>query len=455
MDETRTLAAFCADLAYENLPSAVVEKAKLCVLDFLANVYGSLELEAFSALVPLFRECRGPETATAIGCGFRTGVRDAAFLNGTAAESIEAQDGLRFGGNHPGAAVIPAALAVAEEAAAGGRAFLQAVVAGYEAANRIAAAVHPRHTLSGFLPTGTCGTFGAACAAARLMGLDGPGMLGAFGNAGYLAPLSMAEQLMGGRTVKIVQGGQAASCGVLAASLSRSGIRGSPDVLEGSALKGGFLQITTGGQAAPERLTERLGEHYTLLDVYLKPYTSCRHTHGAAQAVLELVQADGLGPEDIEGIDVYTYGIGALAVGKSISREDTFVSAQFSIPYVVACCVLDREMGPGQLRRGRLRDPSLLAFCAKVSVRYDEELNKLYPDKTATRVEIRLKGGGAKIRQVDTPRGDPRDPMTAEEVTGKMRRFAQGRNPEKLEEAIRLVFRLEEISNLRDLTVLL
>lgn len=455
MDETRTLAAFCANLMYENLPVPVVEKAKLCVLDFLANVYGSLELEVFAGLVPLFRERRGREVATAIGCGFKTGVRDAAFLNGTAAEAIEAQDGLRFGGNHPGVAVIPAALATAEERAAGGRAFLQAVVAGYEAANRIAAAVHPRHTLSGFLPTGTCGTFGAACAAARLMGLDGSGLLGALGNAGYLAPLSMAEQLMGGRPIKIVQGGQAASCGILAAFLSRAGIQGSPDVLEGSALKGGFLQITTGGQAAPGRLTDRLGEHYTLLDVYLKPYTSCRHTHGAAQAVLELVQADGLEPEEIEGIDVYTYGIGALAVGKSISREDTFVSAQFSIPYVVACCVLDREMGPGQLRRGRLRDPSLLSFCEKVSVRYDEELNKLYPDKTATRVEIRLKGGGKKIRQVETPRGDPRDPMTPEDVAGKIRRFARGRNPEKLEEAVRLVFRLEEINNLRDLTVLL
>lgn len=455
MDETRTLATFCANLMYENLPVPVVEKAKLCVLDFLANVYGSLDLEAFAALVPLFRERRGREVATAIGCGFKTGVRDAALLNGTAAEAIEAQDGLRFGGNHPGVAVIPAALAMAEERAAGGRAFLQAVVAGYEAANRIAAAVHPRHTLSGFLPTGTCGTFGAACAAARLMGLDGSGMLGALGNAGYLAPLSMAEQLMGGRPIKIIQGGQAASCGILAAFLSRAGVRGSPDVLEGSPLKGGFLQITTGGQAAPERLTDRLGEHYTLLDVYLKPYTSCRHTHGAAQAVLELVQADGLEPEDIEGIDVYTYGIGALAVGKSISREDTFVSAQFSIPYVVACCVLDREMGPGQLRQGRLRDPSLLSFCEKVSVRYDEELNKLYPDKTATRVEIRLKGGGTRIRQVETPRGDPRVPMTPEEVAGKIRRFARGRNPEKLEEAVRLVFRLEEISNLRDLTVLL
>lgn len=454
MDETRTLAAFCADLAYENLPAPVVEKAKLCVLDVLANVYGSFELEAFSALVPLFRNGRGPEVATAIGCGFKTGLRDAAFLNGTAAEAIEAQDGLRFGGNHPGVAVIPAALAVAEETAAGGRAFLQAVVAGYEAANRIAAAVHPRHTLSGFLPTGTCGTFGAACAAARLMELDGAGTLGALGNAGYLAPLSMAEQLMGGRPIKIVQGGQAASCGILAASLARAGILGSPDVLEGSPLKGGFLQITTGGHASPEKLTDRLGEHYTLLDVYLKPFTSCRHTHGAAQAVLALVE-EGLEPGDIEGVDVYTYGIGALAVGKPVSPEDTFVSAQFSIPYVVACCILDRAMGPGQLRQGRLRDPTLLDFCGKVSVRYDEDLDKLYPDKTATRVEIRLKGGETRSRQVEIPRGDPRDPMTPEEVAEKLRRFARSRDPEKLEEAIRLVFRLDEIRDIRDLTVLL
>ena len=121
-------------------------------------------------------------------------------------------------------------------------------MAGYEVAGRIAAAVHPHHTLSGFLPTGTCGAFGAAAAASKLMGHDAEGMLNALGNAGYLAPLSMAEHLMGGYTSKIVQGGQAASAGLTAAGLAGAGITGPPYVLEGSELKGGFTQITIRGE---------------------------------------------------------------------------------------------------------------------------------------------------------------------------------------------------------------
>jgi len=245
MNETRKLAAFCAGLTLDRLPGEVVQKAKACILDYIANVYGSLELDAVSRVVSYVRALGGPETATALGCGFKTGIHQAAFLNGVTAEAIEAQDGLRFGGNHSGTAVIPAALAVAEESGLGGKEVIEAVVAGYEAANRISAAIHPSHTLSGFLPTGTCGTFGAACAAARLMGLDEEGMLNALGNAGYVVPLSMGEQLMGGFTVKIIQGGQAASCGLTASGLARAGITGAPYVLEGSELNGGFTQITT------------------------------------------------------------------------------------------------------------------------------------------------------------------------------------------------------------------
>ncbi|MEW6441940.1 MAG: MmgE/PrpD family protein [bacterium] len=454
MDETRRLAAALSELTFDRLPEQVIRKAKLCLLDFLANVYGSLELEAVGRIVSGFRRSNMAGISTVLGCGFRTEPRDAAFLNGVTAEAVEAQDGLRFGGNHPGTAVIPAALAVAEELGSDGRQVLEAVVAGYEAANRIAAAVHPRHTLSGFLPTGTCGTFGAACAAAKLLGLDRTGMRDALGCAGYLAPLSMAEQLMGGFTVKVVQGGQAAACGISAAGLARAGITGAPHVLEGSALKGGFTLITTADNAALERITERLGEHHTILDVYLKPYTACRHTHGAAQAALALARDEQLRVQEVEAVEVFTYGIAALAVGKTVTKEDSFVSAQFSIPYVVACCLTDGEMGPRQLREDRLRDPSLLELCTRVAVRYDEELNRAYPERTSTRVEVRLASGKRLVRQVEIPKGDPRDPLSEEEVSAKVRRFAARRDRPNVEEAIRLARRFDELGDVREWTAL-
>lgn len=452
MEETKRLAAFCTAITLDTLPGTVVQKAKLCILDCMANVYGSLELDAVSRVVEYVRSLGGPEVATALACGFKTGIHHAAFLNGVTAEAIEAQDGLRFGGNHAGTAVIPAALAVAEASGLGGREVIEAVVAGYETANRVAASVHPGHTLSGFLPTGTCGTFGAACAAARLMGLDEEGMLNALGNAGYVVPLSMAEQLMGGFTVKIVQGGQAASAGLTAAGLARAGVTGAPHVLEGSRLNGGFAQITVDGEPALERITDRLGEHYTLMDVYFKPYTACRHTHGAAQAVLEIARENALDPQDIEGVDVHTYGIALLAVGKEIAEKDSFVNAQFSIPYVVSACLLDRALGPRQLTEDRVADPVLVALSNKVKVHCDDELNAVYPEKTSSRVEIRLKDDTRLVRQVDIPKGDPRDPMTLDDLKEKTRFFAGERERKRLEKLIDRIADLENVSDIRELT---
>jgi 2-methylcitrate dehydratase PrpD len=452
MEYTRKLAEFCVGVSLERLPAEVIDKAKLCVLDFFANVYGSLELEAVSRVVSYIRSLGGSEAATALGCGFKTGIHNAAFLNGTTAEAIEGQDGLRFGGNHPGTAVIPAALAVAEDFGLGGKAVIEAVVAGYEAAARPAAAMHPHHTLAGFLPTGTCGAFGAAAAASKLMGHDAEGMLNSLGNAGYLSPLSMAEHLMGGYTSKIVQGGQAASAGLTAAGLASAGVTGAPYVLEGSHLNGGFTQITTRGEPVLERVVERLGEHFSIMDIYFKPYTACRHTHGGAQAALALLDEGSFRPGDIEAVDVYTYAIASTAVGKGVTADSTFVSAQFSLPYVVSACLIDGEMGPAQLREDRISDSAILELSEKVKVNVDPELGAAYPGMTSSRVEIRLRSGERLVKQIDIPKGDPRDPMKAEDLAGKLRRFASEKNEETLDKIVGLTLELEKMGDVSELT---
>ena len=233
-------------------------------------------------------------------------------------------------------------------------------------------------------------------------------MLNAVGIAGYLLPLSMAEQLMGGYTVKIVQGGQAASAGIMAAGLAGKGVTGSPVVLEGSALKGGFTQITSKAGAEARALTDRLGERYSIMDVYFKPYTACRHTHGAAQATLELVKEKKLSAGDIESVTVFTYGIAALAVGKGVPDGGSFVSAQFSIPYVVAACVLDGALGPDQLTERRMADPAVMALAKKVDG------------------EVRRRTQQDVSRQDREP---DRDPLEERHEAGETGGHPQGRSP--------------------------
>ena len=451
MNHTRKLASFCAKLSMEDLPGEVVHKAKLCILDYIANIYGSLQLSAVGKAIAYVKTIEKNGDITALGCGFKTNVQLAAFINGITAEAIEAQDGVRFGGNHPGAAVIPAAFAVAEQQGCTGRALIEAVVTGYEAANRPAGAMHPWHTLGGFLPTGTCGTFGAAAAAAKLYHLDEPGMLNAIANAGYLLPISMAEHLMGGHTIKITQGGQAASAGIMAAGLAGAGLTGTPFVMEGSPLKGGFTQITTGAEPKLERISENLGEPFSIMDVYFKPYTACRHTHGAAQAAIELKNEKKISADAIDHVVVHSYGIAELAVGKGISATDSFVAAQFSIPYVVAVCLMDGDLGPAQLTEKRMNDVRLMDLAGCVSVKTDPILNAAYPGKTSSRIEVHLKDGSVFEKQVDIPRGDPRDPMTAADISEKLCKFAPGKDPDTLDNLIQMVLDLE---NLKDISAL-
>jgi 2-methylcitrate dehydratase PrpD len=455
MEYTKKLAEFCAKITIDDLSDDIIHKAKLCLLDYVANIYGSLELDAVAGVIGYIKSLNVSGGTTALGCDFKTNLHYGAFINGTTAEAIEAQDGVRFGGNHPGAAVIPAALALAEDLDLDGKAVIEAVVAGYEAATRPAAAMHPWHTLAGFLPTGTCGTFGAAAAASRLKGYDSAGMLNAFGNAGYLVPMSMAENLMGGYTVKIIQGGQSASTGIMASGLAGVGITGAPYIFEGSALNGGFAKITTAADPKLERITDKLGERYAIMDVYFKPYTACRHTHGAAQAALKIAREEKLKLPEIEHIDVHTYGIAQLAVGKGVAESSSFVSAQFSIPYVVAVCIADGELGPAQLTEKRIADPALIALAQKVSVRTDEKLNSFYPDKTSSRVEIKLKNGTNLRHQIDIPKGDPRDPMTAADLDRKLRQFAGNRDQARISDMVDKILDLENIDHISEITAMI
>jgi 2-methylcitrate dehydratase PrpD len=207
--------------------------------------------------------------------------------------------------------------------------------------------------------------------------------------------------------------------------------------------------------AKPERITERLGEYYSIMDIYFKPYTACRHTHGAAQATLMMMKEKKIMPGDIDSITVSTYAVAAMAVGKGVPDGGSFVSAQFSIPYVVAACILDGALGPLQLTERRIADPAVIALAEKVKVKSDDELNKMYPDKTASRVEILLKNGERLTRQIDIPKGDPRDPMEADDVASKMKFFSGNRDPQKIERIIDEIMNLEKAKNIRDLASLI
>jgi len=413
---TERLARFCAELELEAIPRDVVDKAKLCLLDSVGTMLAAATTSlGMSALRAAARFDTQP-IASVLGTRARVSPPVAALVNGTFSEIFELQDGWRFGNDHP-CVVIPAALAVAQWKRATGKALIEAIVAGYEVTNRLAFAVHPRHLAAGFLPTGTAGTCGSAATASRLMGFDARQTADALGVAGFILPISTAENLWCGYTAKPLHSGYAAKLGIEAALWAEQGFAGCP--IEGTPKRGrGFLEITT-GDVRFDRIVDRLGEHYTVRDVYFKAYPACRHAHGTAEAALRIVGQCALDPREIERIDVYTYTLSATLLDRYTDRDSSMIASQFSIPYVAAAAIVDRSLSTRQFAEERIHDSTILDLARRVRVHADSAIDARYPEVTPTRVEIRLRNGDVLRHQIDMPKGDPRTPMSVRELMEK------------------------------------
>ena len=301
----------------------------------------------------------------------------------------------------------------------GGKDFITAVVAGYEAGNRVAEAIHPTHLSRGFQPTGTAGTVGAAAAVARVLGLDQTKTYNAFGIAGFILPISTGDNLWGGYSIKPIHGGAAAKSGIESVLLAQMGLEAAP--LEGDPkIQKGFCRIVSDGPPRFEKMTAGLGETYTLEDVYFKPYASCRINQGPAEIALDLRKKYGLNYQDITDVLIKTYDFAAQRTGAM--RTDTrspFTLCQFSMSYAVAGALMSGDVGLKQFTEEKVRDPEIHRFASKIRVVADPELQKVYLPGRPAIMEITMKDGRKISGRVDFPKGDSQNPMTEEELVGK------------------------------------
>ncbi len=451
-DYTKQLAHFCSTLEYGAIPKRVAEKTKWLILDSLGNILGAATLEFGRTLAEYARALRDNEEATVLGFGFKSSARNAAFVNGSLAETIEMQDGYTKGGYHPCCGTISAPLAVAEWQRKGGKDLITAVVAGYEVGDRIAEALHPTHLSRGFQPTGTVGTLGAAAAVARLIGLDEDHTFNALTIAGFILPICTGDNLWGGYSIKPVHGGAAAKSGIESVLLAQRDLKAAP--LEGDAkIQKGFCRIVTDDPPKFEKMVEGLGEKYTLEEVYFKPYATCRINQGPIEIALDLKKRYGLNYRDIEEVLVKTYDYAAQRTGAM--RTDTsspFTLCQFSMSYALAGALIHGEVGLPQLTTEQIGDPEVHRFASKIRVVADPELQRLYPAHRPAVMEIMLKDGRTLSGRTHYAKGDFRNPMTDEELVAKFMRLAQAPLGEKkAKRAIDIVLSLEDCDTLEKL----
>lgn len=416
---TSKLVEFICKTGFDDLSPAAVKMAGLAILDWMGSAAAGGRYSPAQAMLGVVEELGGSPEATLLAGGGRSSCLNAALVNGLISHIVELDDVHRASIIHPGAPVIPAALAAAEKEHAGGRDLIAAVVVGYEVAIRVAEAISPSHYYF-WHTTGTCGTFGAAAAAAKIFSLGADRVTWALGNAGTQAA-GLWEFLADGAMSKHLHPGKAAMNGLLAALLARRGFTGANKILEGDR---GFCRATA-NEINFGRITEGLGGgRYKIEEISYKIHSSCRHTHSAVDVALDLARRHGIGPDDIRWVRVGTYKT-ALDITSSYTPESPY-AAKFSLPFCVALALKEGRCGPADFTAASLSDPVIRSLMERVELEVDPEMDSRHPELWPSVVRIGTVRGQVLEGQTDYPRGDPENPLSARELEEKFMGLAAG-----------------------------
>ncbi|WP_419944407.1 MmgE/PrpD family protein [Candidatus Poriferisodalis sp.] len=410
---TAALAEFLAEVG-GSVPERLTDIAQNCVADTLGcMIYGAV-LPWTRTAAAYARQTGGSGSSPIVGGG-RTTAPMAAFANGAAAHAFELDDVHEESISHPGAVVIPAVLALAEELGAGGSDALDAIVVGYEAMGRAGIAVGPAaHMLAGFHPTSMCGVFGSAAAAARLLGLDAGRLRHALGIAATLASGTMEFASSGGQT-KRLHAGRAAEGGVMAARLAAAGFEGPEDGLTGAY---GFCRVF-GDEPSVELLTDGLGRRWMLDEITVKPWAACSDIHPLIQATLELRDAHRLRPDMIQRIEATAST--KAAVHNSGDGMASVMAAQYSGPWNIAAALVADPADPATYSADRIADAALVELQSRVvGIAADARWDATYAHKMGGSVRITLRDGSVLERSVCGQKGSMHDPLSADDIEAKL-----------------------------------
>lgn len=443
---TMQLARWVSALAYRDLPDRSKNVVRLALIDTVGcGVYGYQT--PWAQILLKWVQAGGAKGRARAWNNAQPGLRaaDAALVNGTASHAFELDD-YHNAKLHPGAVVIPAALALAEELDVSGERLVTAIAAGYEVMIRSSLALNPSAArLRGWHLTGACGPFGAAAACAVLLGLDAERTAWALGLAGTQGAGLWAFNADGAMS-KRLHAGKAAHSGVLAAELAAAGFSGPTQIYE--VADGGFLRaFSDASDAAP--LTHQLGAVYHLDAVSIKPYSCCGSTHAYIDAALELRRRLGNAWEPARPVRVGMSKVVDVQCGFDYVPS-TVLNAQMSLRYVLAAALNDGQVLPAQFSSEKMHDPALGVLAANLELVDDPALDKLYPEHFAGWVAAKVDQDWMRVDILD-PTGSTAAPVDAAALNRKFR----ANNPKLPVERIAAVAMAIENHSARELVDLL
>jgi 2-methylcitrate dehydratase PrpD len=406
----RQLSEYSAGALARPLPDTVVEKARHHILDTLAAMVSGVELKPGRLAIGYVQAQGGTPEASVVGTRLRTSAANAALVNGMLAHADETDDSHAPSRTHPGCAVVPAALAIAERQRASGAAFLRAVVLGYDVCARVnlalrpdalAAASHATHSIGG--------TFGAGAATGALLGLKA---------AQVRHLLSYCAQQASGVACNVRDsehiekafdfGGMPARNGVAAATMVAAGFTGVDDVFSGER---NFLEAYS-ARPEPSRLSEALGERFEIMSTNIKKWSVGSPAQAALDALTNLMESAAFAIGDIVSTRVHL-------PTRSARTVDNAPMPDINVQHLVALLLTDRALTFHSVHdHARMSDPAVLAVRRLIELVPSQELAEARPPRQAI-VEIVLHDGRSLTHRTRAVRGTADNPMTRAEVEAK------------------------------------
>lgn len=448
------LSEYITTFSFNDLPTDVIEKVKLHFLDFIGLCLASTRMPWSKAAVEVANEQRCKGKSSILGSERNTSALNAAFANGVLAHSLEFDDTHIQTTIHPGSAVILAALSTAEEENLSGKDLILSIALGYEVTIRVAKSVYPSHIERGFHITGTVGTFGAAVAASKNLGLKENQIVDALGLAGTQAA-GVFEFAVDGAMSKRIHAGKAAMNGVLAALLARKGVTGPQKIFEGDY---GFCRAYSDNYAS-ELITDDIDTRFLTRELFLKTFACCGHFQQPIINTIQLAIEKDIQPTHVQKVIVSTYKSASLPCFRKYDVKTPLEAQLSSMPFAIALALTKKPeeiiVHSGFLEdfMEKYRDPRILSLARKVEIQMDPKLDKTFlaTGNPVCKVKIITKNGKEYEREMLTPRF-----MTKMEAEKKYKYLSSKLLSERRQkEVLDKVANLEQLKEVEKLTALL
>jgi 2-methylcitrate dehydratase len=409
------MSRWAADLMYDQIGDEAVHEAKRYLLDSLGCAFGGYRQEDCLIALEVLDEVAGEGPATVLGSGVKMDVVSAALANALMVRVMDYNDIYwQQDPSHP-SDIIPAAIACGERQGGDGKELIVGIVLGHEFEMRLCEAAFPGIRERGWHHA-TLTAFVSPIVAGRMLHLPWEKIQHAIGisasHHGSLGAVTAGKLTMMKNTVDPM----ATEAGVMAALLAEKGYSGPEHVIDG---KEGLVHCM-GPEWKLEILTDGLGDSWRIERCGMKAFPTEALTHAPISAVLKIVLENDLKPDEVEKVHIRSLARAAdILADPSKYDPRSKETADHSLPYVIAAAVAERQVTPAQFEMEKIMDDTIRAQLEKVEVVADPEIEAVFPKLQRVIVKITTTDGREFTEQLDYPKGDPRNPLTDQEVEEK------------------------------------